>query len=109
MDNNIQKISVDLIDDPIIAMRSGIDEAYIDELCRSIKEHGLINPISVKRVGDRYEVIAGHQRLLATRRVGIIFLDCIVRDIDMDESLIITAHENLVRQDVNPVDEAAFL
>src|SRR3990167_2843544 len=109
MQNNIKQISVDIIDDPVIAMRSDIDEAYIEELGRSIKEHGLINPISIKPVGDRYEVIAGHQRLLAARRVGIIFLDCVIRDIDSNESLIITAHENLVRQDVNPVDEALFL
>ena len=109
MDNTIQKISVDLIDDPIIAMRTDIDQAYIDELGRSIKENGLINPISVKPVGSRYEVIAGHQRLLASRRVGVIFLDCIVRDLAADKSLILTAHENMVRQDVNPVDEAVFL
>ena len=109
MTNDVKKISVDLIDDPVIAMRTDIDESYIEELGRSIKEHGLINPISVKPVGSRFEVIAGHQRLLASRRVGIIFLDCIVRDISADESLILTAHENMVRQDVNPVDEAVFL
>ncbi len=109
MENKVEQISVDLIDDPVIAMRTDVDESYIEELGRSIKEHGLINPISVKRVGTRYEVIAGHQRLLASRRVGVIFLDCIVRDIASDESLILTAHENMVRQDVNPVDEAIFL
>lgn len=109
MENKVERISVDMIDDPAIAMRSDIDEAYIEELGQSIKNHGLINPISIKRVGDRYEVIAGHQRLLAARRVGIVLLECIVRDLDSDESLIITAHENMVRLDVNPVDEAVFL
>lgn len=109
MEPTAQKISVDLIDDPAIAMRTDFDESYLDELGRSIKENGLINPISVKRVGDRFEVIAGHQRLLATRRAGLVLIDCIVRDISSEQSLIITAHENMVRQDVNPVDEAVFL
>lgn len=109
MENVVQKISVDLIDDPVIAMRSDIDESYIDELGRSIKENGLINPITVKKVGERFEVVAGHQRLLASRRVGVVLIDTIVRDLTSEQSLIITAHENMVRQDVNPVDEAVFL
>lgn len=109
MENLIQKILIDLIDDPKIAMRSNVDDDELDELMASMREHGLIQPVSVRPVGLRYEVIAGHRRTRAARLLGWTFLDCVVKNVDEHEGEILKMHENLLRRDVDPVDEACFI
>lgn len=103
------KINAAQITDPANPMRSEIDRERVHELAESIKREGLINPITVRPVGDKFEVVAGHRRFLACRIANVVDIPCVVRELDDAQALEITAHENLFREDVDPVDEALFL
>lgn len=105
----IQEISIDMIDDPQNAMRTEIDRNGLWELADNIKQNGLINPITVRPKGERYEVVAGHRRLSACKIAGKIKIQCVVRDLDDNKTFEVMASENLERQDVDPVDEAIFI
>jgi len=109
MNDHVQEIFSDLIDDPKDAMRSALDRDGLFDLAENIKQNGLINPITVRPVGDRFEVVAGHRRLSACKISGKIKIPCVVRDLDDQKAFEVMAAENLERQDVDPVDEATFI
>lgn len=108
-DSTIQKIKLELIDEPAEAMRSGIDRESIDTLAESIRSEGLINPITVRPIGDRYEVVAGHRRLLACRVAPLYDIPCVIRDLTEEQVFNVMSAENLAREDVNPVDQAIHI
>ena len=104
--NKVSLLAVDTIDDPISAMRRFTDDDKLHELAGSIKQYGLIQPLVVMRSSKgRYEVIAGHRRLIASRMIHLVSVPCIIRDVDAGDSEMLKVHENLYREDVNPVDE----
>lgn len=105
----VKEIFSDLIDDPQDAMRTELDREGLFELADNIKQNGLINPITVRPVGERFEVVAGHRRLSACRIVGLVRIPCVVRELDDKQTFEIMAAENLERADVDPVDEAIFI
>src|SRR3990167_3952240 len=110
MDDQIERdILIDKIDEPTHAMRTDINRDEIFELAIDIKRNGLINPITVRPRGDRFEVVAGHRRFLAHRYGGIAKIRCIVRELTDDAAYAIMTSENLARQDVNPADEATHV
>lgn len=109
MTENIQEIFTDMIDDPAHAMRSDLDRNALFELADNIKQNGLINPITVRKVGDRFEVVAGHRRLGACKIAGKIKIPCVVRELNDSEVFAVMAAENLERADVDPVDESNFI
>lgn len=104
---NIQDIYIDQIDEPAHAMRVDIDRDAVFTLAASIKEHGLINPITVRPVGERFEVVAGHRRFLAHRYGGMPKIKCVVRVLSDEEAAAVMASENYDREDTNPIDDAA--
>lgn len=101
-------IPIQLIDDPALASRSEMTEEGIEELTTSIRDIGLINPISLVERGERFEVVAGHRRTIAARRAGLPAVPAIVYPADYPSLRVIQAHENGRREDVNPVDEAVW-
>lgn len=107
--SNAQNIDLYLIDEPTGPMRSRVPLDSVSELADSIRTVGLINPITVVPRGDRFEVVAGHRRLLALRVIGAQHASCIVRQLDVDGVTAIMATENLERADVDPVDEALLI
>lgn len=109
MTEEILTVSLDSIDDPLAPMREHMNEQKLDELANSIKTHGLIQPITLRRVGDRYEVVAGHRRFKAAKRAGLVTIPAVVRELSETEGDELKIHENLFREDVNPVDEARFI
>lgn len=109
MKDEIQKIYTDQIDDPKDAMRTEIDREGLFELAENIKQNGLINPITVRPVGNRFEVVAGHRRISACKIAGVIKIQCVVRELTDDQTFEIMAAENLERADVDPVDESIFI
>ena len=109
INKEIVKIKVDWIDDPQNPMRKEMGEEGLRDLANSIKTVGLIQPITVRKAGDRYEVISGHRRLRAHRLLERNFIDCIVVEADEIKGDAMKVHENLFREDVNPVDQAVFL
>ena len=109
MAEEIQLIPLDQIDAPKIAMRSDVHDEGIEELASSIKSIGLLQPVILRPVGDRYEIIAGHRRVVAARLAGLVTISAIVRTPSDSEATVMKLHENLLRRDVNPIDEAIFL
>ncbi len=109
MSEVFNNVSLDLIDDPSAPMREHMDETKLAELAASIKTHGLIQPITLRRVGDRYEVVAGHRRFKAAKLAGLAGISAVVRELEGNEADELKMHENLFREDVNPVDEARFI
>lgn len=109
MAEEIQLIPLDQIDAPKIAMRSDVHDAGIEELASSIRTIGLLQPVILRPVGERYEIIAGHRRVTAARLAGLVTIAAIVRELNEGEATVQKIHENLLRRDVNPVDEAIFL
>ena len=105
----IEYISITKIDDPQNSMRSDIGEAGLLDLISSIREVGIIEPIIVRPKGERYEVIAGHRRYAAAWRLHHAEMPCVVRNATDRETVVIRVHENLVREEVDPVSEALFL
>lgn len=103
----VQHIPVASIDASARNPRRGLDS--LDELAASIREHGLLQPVVVRRAGDRFELIAGHRRLAAMRELGWQTAPAIVRSADVDQAYILTLVENLQRADLRPTEEAAAL
>ena len=87
--------------------RRVFDEESLEELAQSIAEHGLMQPIAVRRVeGDRFELIAGERRWRATCRTGQLSIKAIVLDVDAIESAQLALIENIQREDLNPIERA---
>ena len=81
-------------------------EEPLEELADSIRQHGVLQPLSVRRVGQGYELIAGERRLRAARMAGLGELPCIVMQMDDKEAALTAMVENLQRQDLDFVEEA---
>ena len=90
--------------------RSRFDPESIAQLARSLKTHGLIQPIVVRRVGERMDLVAGERRVRAAREAGLSSLPAVVRDdLGEREAAELTLVENLQREDLNPIDVARGL
>ena len=81
-------------------------EDALAELADSIRQHGILQPLSVRRVGTSYELIAGERRLRAAQIAGLTEIPCIVMNMDDQESGLAAMVENLQRQDLDFVEEA---
>ena len=81
-------------------------EDALQELAESIRQHGILQPLAVRRVGAFYELIAGERRLRAGQLAGLTEIPCIVMNMDEQESGLTALVENLQRQDLDYIDEA---
>ena len=86
--------------------REVFDERALKELAVSIKEHGVIQPIIVRKVNDKYEIIAGERRYKASALAGLTKIPAIIRNLDDKESSKVALLENLQRKNLNPIEEA---
>ena len=86
--------------------RADFDESALQELAASIRAVGILQPILVRRTGERYQIIAGERRYRASRLAGLEDIPAIVRDWDEQKRLEAALVENLQRDDLNPVEEA---
>ena len=86
--------------------RTVFQEEALQELCESIRRHGILQPLSVRRVGTGYELIAGERRLRAGIMSGLTEVPCIVMNMSDQESGMVALVENLQRQDLNFMEEA---
>ena len=78
----------------------------LEELRDSIAQHGVLQPLTVRQKGERFELIAGERRLRAARMAGLHEVPCIVMDVDMESSGVIALIENIQRRDLDFVEEA---
>jgi len=86
--------------------RQDFSDGSLEDLVKSIKEHGLIQPLVVTRGEDGYELIAGERRLRATRTLGLKEIPVIVREANRQKKLELALIENLQRENLNPVETA---
>jgi ParB family chromosome partitioning protein len=103
------QVDVDRIVPNRFQPRGQIDDARLDDLARSIKTNGVIQPIVVRRDGDRFHIIAGERRWRAAQKVGLMQVPVVVREMTdgQDRSLLEMALvENIQRENLNPIDEA---
>ena len=105
-DNNINKLSMDLIKPNSGQPRKRFDEEAIIQLSQSIKEHGLIQPIIVKEDNSVYTIVAGERRWRAAKLAGLKDIPAIIMDLSDKDVLEISLIENIQRQDLNPIEEA---
>jgi ParB family transcriptional regulator, chromosome partitioning protein len=87
--------------------RTTMDDAKIEELARSIRANGVIQPIVVRKADTGYEIIAGERRWRASQRAGLLKVPVVVRDVPDDKLLAVALIENIQREDLNPIEEAA--
>jgi ParB family chromosome partitioning protein len=86
--------------------RKTFDDATLDELAQSIKEHGLMQPVLVRKRGNAFEIIAGERRWRACQRAGLKTVEVIVKDLADSEVFEWALIENIQREDLNPIEEA---
>ena len=91
---------------PAVQPRMLFPEAELQELAQSVGEYGVLNPITVRRRGGDYELIAGERRLRAARLAGLTEVPCIVMDVDLQQASLIALVENLQRRDLDFVEQA---
>ena len=86
--------------------RLSFDEKALNDLANSIKQHGIIQPLVVRRLGDKYEIIAGERRYKASQIAGLISVPAIITDIDDQSSAEVALVENVQRKDLSAIEEA---
>lgn len=105
----MKNLSIKLIDPPKQELRSFYTKERLEELVSSIRNLGVLQPILVERVKDRYRVIAGGRRVEAARIAGLDKVPCVVTDLPLHKRFVASIHENFMREDVNYLDLARYL
>ena len=100
------EVDTDLLSPNRFQPRTTMDDGRIEELARSIRSNGLIQPIVVRKRDSGYEIVAGERRWRASQRAGLLKVPVVVRDIPDDRLLAAALIENLQREDLNPMEEA---
>jgi ParB family transcriptional regulator, chromosome partitioning protein len=99
-------VPIDAIDANPLQPRRVFQNERLEELAQSIRTNGIIQPLVVRKVGDRYQLVAGERRWRAARLAELAQVPVVVRDIPDDHLLEITLIENIQREDLNPIETA---
>jgi ParB family chromosome partitioning protein len=87
--------------------RKTFNEASIEELARSVRQHGIVQPLVVTRAGDKYKLIAGERRFRAAQKAGLTTVPVLIKEMMAEgDALQIALIENIQREDLNPIEEA---
>jgi len=87
--------------------RKTFNEASIEELARSVRQHGIVQPLVVTRAGDKYKLIAGERRFRAAQKAGLTTVPALIKELMQEgDALQIALIENIQREDLNPMEEA---
>ena len=89
--------------------RKTFNEEKIEELAASIREHGIIQPIVVRKKSRGYEIVAGERRWRAAIKAELSQVPCLIRNLDDEQNMLIAIIENMQREDLNPIEEAEGL
>ena len=109
-DSLLRKLPVDLIQRGKYQPRRDIDPESLQELADSIKVQGIMQPIVVRAISDRkYEIIAGERRWRAAQLAGLDSIPALIRDVPDSAAIAMSLIENIQREDLNPIEEAAAL
>ena len=100
------QIDIDLIDPSPYQPRTRFAETALEELSQSIRASGIIQPLVVRRVGSRYQLIAGERRWRASQRAQLLRVPVVIREVGDEQALELTLVENIQREDLNPIEQA---
>lgn len=106
MEAQIRLINIDSIIPNRFQPRLQFDDEALNELAASIKEHGIIQPLVLRRVADKFEIIAGERRFKAAQLAGLTSVPAVISDLDDNESAEVAIIENTHRRDLSPIEEA---
>ncbi|MBR3209622.1 MAG: ParB/RepB/Spo0J family partition protein [Bacilli bacterium] len=102
----VEEISIDLLDEFPNHPFKVLKNEELSKLEESIKDNGVLEPIIVRKKDDRYEIVSGHRRKLASTLVGLTSIPCIVRDMNDDEATIYMVDSNMHRETILPSEKA---
>jgi len=100
------EVNIDLVEPNPDQPRTNFKKEDLEELASSIKKNGLLQPILVRKKGDRYQIIAGERRWQACKSLGMKTVPIRVKNVDDDEAIVLALIENIQRNDLNPIEEA---
>lgn len=89
--------------------RKVFEKQALQELAQSIRENGVLQPILVRQIGERFQIVSGERRYRASRLAGLKYIPAVVRKLNEEQTLLAGLIENIQRQDLNPVEEARTL
>ena len=104
--NGEKYINITLIEPNINQPRKAFKKEELEELSESIKLYGVLQPLIVKKIGAKYEIIAGERRWRAAKNIGLKEVPVVIRDYDEQKSKEISIIENIQRENLNPIEEA---
>ena len=108
-EGNVTEVNIDDIRSNPYQPRKTFDIESLNELAKSIKEYGVVQPIIVKKSIKGYELVAGERRTKAAKIAGLMKIPAIIKDFDDQEMMEIALIENIQREDLNPIDEATSI
>src|SRR5260370_27173395 len=100
------EVPIDHLDPNPFQPRSAVDPVRLGELAASIRESGMVQPILVRRVGERYQIIAGERRWRAARQIGLATVPVVTREVPDERLLELALVENIQRQELTSLEEA---
>jgi ParB family chromosome partitioning protein len=100
------QVDIDLIDPSPFQPRTHFSETGLEELARSIRSSGIIQPLVVRKIGARFQLIAGERRWRASQRAQLLRVPVVVREVSDEQALELTLVENIQREDLNPIEQA---
>ncbi len=106
MENNIQMVPIEEIIPNRFQPRLTFNEEGLNELSDSIKQHGIIQPIVVRKLGDKFEIIAGERRYKAATQAGLTEVPVVISNIDDNKSAEVALVENIQRRNLTSIEEA---
>lgn len=106
LEQNILQIPINEIIPNRFQPRLNFDDRGLEELANSIKQHGIIQPLVLRRVEDKYEIIAGERRYKAATMAGLTTVPAVIANIDDNKSAEVAIVENVQRRDLSPIEEA---
>ena len=106
LDKEVIEVALDDIIPNRFQPRLAFDEGALNELAKSIKEHGIIQPLVLRRIGNKYEIIAGERRYKAAYIAGLHKVPAVTIDLNDNESAEVAIVENIQRKDLSPIEEA---
>lgn len=106
LEHDLMDVDIDRIDPAGVQPRGVFKEDKLEELAASIRHNGIIQPLVVRRTGERFQIIAGERRWRAAQKAGLHKVPCIVKEVEPDNVWELSLIENIQREELNPIEEA---
>jgi ParB family chromosome partitioning protein len=106
LEHDLMDLDIDRIDPADAQPRGVFREDKLEELASSIRHNGIIQPLVVRRTGERFQIVAGERRWRAAQKAGLHKVPCIVKEVSQDNVWELSLIENVQREELNPIEEA---